>query len=262
MHSEIFSQGTLMLRLVIQISMILAIVLMAAFLFIMPMWIAWYIAYVMTFNVLVGPVFTAGSITGERERQTLDLLLTTVISPWHILTGKLISGLRVSSVLTLFLLWPVVLATILVGFYHRNLLSVAAYIGIVLSTCVTTSLLALTCSVFFRKTSLSLMTSYLVLVTWFCLPLVAQFMSERFVGESPIASAIHQASIVSPFSAAFAVPLNYDTGDTVLGTTVVAVDSTGSWTFVGLAMAMQTLVQILLVWFVVRLFGIRWRVAY
>ena len=44
------------------------------------------------FNMLVGPVFSAGSVTSERERETLDLLLTTIISPWQILWGKLISG--------------------------------------------------------------------------------------------------------------------------------------------------------------------------
>src|SRR4051794_17256135 len=78
-RSEIFAQGTLMLRLVIQVSMLLAIPLMAVFLYIYPQWVGWYIAYVVVFNMLVGPVFSAGSVTSERERETLDLLLTTTI---------------------------------------------------------------------------------------------------------------------------------------------------------------------------------------
>ena len=77
-RSEIFSQGTLMLRVVIQVSMLLAIPLMAVCLYIWPQYAPWYIAYVVIFNMLVGPVFSAGSVTSERERQTLDLLLTTV----------------------------------------------------------------------------------------------------------------------------------------------------------------------------------------
>ncbi len=68
-HSEIFSQGTLMLRLVIQISMGLAIPIMAATLFIYPYLVAWYVGYVIIFNMLVGPVFSAGSVTSERERR-------------------------------------------------------------------------------------------------------------------------------------------------------------------------------------------------
>ena len=110
MRSEIFSQGTLMLRLVIQVSMVLAIPLMAVCLYIAAENAPWYISYVLLFNMLVGPVFSAGSVTSERERQTLDLLLTTSITPWQILGGKLLAGLRVSSVLTMFLLWPVLLA--------------------------------------------------------------------------------------------------------------------------------------------------------
>ena len=114
LHAEIFSQGTLMLRLVIQISMVLSIPMMCWSLFFFPSQSYWYIGYVILFNILVGPVFSAGSVTSERERQTLDLLLTTNISPWKILWGKLISGLRVSSVLTLFLTWPLLIAVALV----------------------------------------------------------------------------------------------------------------------------------------------------
>src|SRR5262249_36592809 len=85
MRSEIFAQGTLMLRLVIQISMGLALFVMAYCLFIRPQYAAWYISYVLMFNLLVGPVFSAGSVTSERERATLDLLLTTLITAWQML---------------------------------------------------------------------------------------------------------------------------------------------------------------------------------
>lgn len=49
---------------------------------------------VQAFLVLfVGPVFTTGAITGERERQTFELLRTTLLSTPALLLGKLISGL-------------------------------------------------------------------------------------------------------------------------------------------------------------------------
>ena len=87
-RSEIFSQGTLMLRLVIQVSMLLAIPFMAVCLYIWPQYAPWYISYVVMFNMLVGPVFSAGSVTSERERETLDLLLTTIITPWQHPVGQ------------------------------------------------------------------------------------------------------------------------------------------------------------------------------
>ncbi len=159
MRSEIFAQGTLMLRVVIQVSMLLAIPLMAACLYMKPEWAPWYISYVVLFNMLVGPVFSAGSVTSERERETLDLLLTTILSPEQILSAKLFSGLRISSVLTMFLLWPLLLACLMVSFYWTNLPTVLAYVAIVLVSCLTTAVLGLFCSVVFRKTSISLMTS-------------------------------------------------------------------------------------------------------
>ena len=39
------------------------------------------------------PIFTAGSIAGERERQTLDILLTTKMRPSQIVIGKMMSSI-------------------------------------------------------------------------------------------------------------------------------------------------------------------------
>lgn len=180
-HSEIFSQGTLMLRLVIQVSMVLAIPIMAVCLFFLSSLAPWYIAYVIVFNMLVGPVFSAGSVTGERERQTLDLLLTTDVTPWQILWGKLVAGLRISSVLTLFLVWPLFLAFVMVPDYWSNIGAVTAYLVIILAVCATTANLAMFCSVVFRKTSMSLMTSYLLIAVLFCVPLAVTFFGKTFL---------------------------------------------------------------------------------
>jgi ABC-type transport system involved in multi-copper enzyme maturation permease subunit len=46
--------------------------------------------FLVTFIV---PAFTAGAITGERERQTYDLLKTTLLAPRAFVVGKLISAL-------------------------------------------------------------------------------------------------------------------------------------------------------------------------
>jgi ABC-type transport system involved in multi-copper enzyme maturation permease subunit len=179
-RSEIFAQGTLMLRLVIQVSMLLAIPLMAIFLFIAPHWSPAYIAYVVIFNMLVGPVFSAGSVCSERERETLDLLLTTTITPWQILFGKLIAGLRISVVLTMFLVWPLFLACIMVSSYWMNLLGIGAFLIIILLTCITTAMLGLFCSVFFHKTSTSLMTTYFSIIMIFCVPVAVRYFADTF----------------------------------------------------------------------------------
>jgi ABC-2 type transport system permease protein len=42
---------------------------------------------------LITPVLTSGSIAGEKERQTYDLLVASLLTPWQIVWGKLASSL-------------------------------------------------------------------------------------------------------------------------------------------------------------------------
>ncbi len=232
-HAELFSQGTLMLRLVIQISMLLAIPLMAAFLFIRPMYCPWYISYVLVFNILVAPVFSAGAITSERERQTLELLLTTVLQPWQILWGKLLAGFRVSYVLTMFLMWPMVLAFIL-GFqmYYSNWLAVVSFFAIVFVAAAFNSVSALFCSAICKKSSVAMLMSYSILIVIYFLPVAAWYVVSR-VGSIESASStlaiLKNIGVASPLMASFWVPLDSNILDPTAATEVV---SSGDWTMV------------------------------
>lgn len=218
MHAELFSQGTLMLRLVIQISMILAVPLMAWLLFIRAELTGIYMIYVIIFNVLVAPVFSAGSITNERERQTLDLLLTTVITPWQIFWGKLLAGLRVSFVLTMFLLWPFLLATILNSLadfdnYFTKWPNLLTFVAIVVMCCVTNSVVAMFCSSVMRKTSVAMMVSYLILLVMYALPMAAWGLAEAFSLDAQFVDATRWSGVTSPMVACINVPFDL-TGNT------------------------------------------------
>lgn len=255
-RSEIFSQGTLMLRLVIQVSMMLAIPIMAGCVYIKPEYVAWYAAYILMFNLLIGPVFSAGSITSERERETLDLLLTTVITPWQILSGKLVAGLRISSVLTLFLVWPVLLACIMPLGYWRNMAGVGAMLGVILLTCLTTAVVALFCSVVFRRTSVSMMTTYALLGLLFFLPVAAQFFAVQFYPDTPALEYAKLSGVASPFSAVFNIPFDFR---------VVRTDETaavtGDWMLVGGYAAFTGALNAALLAVMIWLFNVRWRVT-
>jgi ABC-type transport system involved in multi-copper enzyme maturation permease subunit len=172
--------------------MFVAIPLMAVFFYLWPPLAPWYVCYVLLFNMLVGPVFSADRITSERERETLELLLTTTISPWQILWGKLFSGLRVSTVLTMFLVWPVLLACAMNSFYWSwaNVGTMVAYVIIISLACVTTATVALFASVIFRKTSVALMTAYLAILVLFALPpAVGVFVKQFIVNPAKLAVA-------------------------------------------------------------------------
>lgn len=232
MRSEIFGQGTLMLRLAIQISMVVAIPVMAWCLYIQRHLAPWYISYVVLFNILIGPVFSAGSVTSERERQTLDLLLTTIITPWQILWGKLLSGLRVSSVLSGFLLWPVFLALLMVNQYWSNVPTIVAYVIIFCLTCMTTAMLALFCSTIFHKTSTSLMATYTIILLMYVVPLAAAFFGNEYFPNTAATKVVNATTVSSPFAAAFNVPIYMDDfGD----------QSSAKWTPAGEADGLQFL---------------------
>ncbi|HEX3023491.1 MAG TPA: ABC transporter permease subunit [Lachnospiraceae bacterium] len=51
--------------------------------------------------VLVIPAFTASAISGEREKQTLDILLTTRLKPFQIVIGKLASSISMMMLLVI-----------------------------------------------------------------------------------------------------------------------------------------------------------------
>jgi ABC-type transport system involved in multi-copper enzyme maturation permease subunit len=256
MRSEIFSQGTLMLRLVIQISMGLAIPIMAVCLYIWPAYAPWYISYVILFNMLVGPVFSAGSVTSERERQTLDLLLVTLLTPSQMFWGKLISGWRVSSVLTSFLLWPVILACFMM--FWGNLPTMAGYLLIVGLCSITTAMTALFCSTVAHKTATSLLATYSIIVILFTAPLAASYFAGTFYSNSPSAERIVQLGALSPFAATFSLPLDMrGSGDTEATTNVIAGNLPLFFSYVGITLLYNAALLMLIMW----MFRMRWRVS-
>ncbi len=64
--------------------------------------------------VLIAPAMTSGAIAGERERQTLELLLVTNTGPLRIVTGKVLESLAFL-VLLMFSGMPVMCLTMLTG---------------------------------------------------------------------------------------------------------------------------------------------------
>jgi len=206
LRSEIFSQGTLMLRVVIQVSMLLSIPLMAALLFLRPENAGYYVSYVLTFNLLVGPVFSAGSITQERERQTLNLLLTTLLRPGKIVFAKLMAALRVSTVLTFLLTEQLLLAYILIPELRDRPWTLLVYLLIIATTCLATSTIGLLCSALSRRTSAAMILTYMALLFLFVGPVGLRLYLLGFAGgisEEKLAA----FTVTSPFSAAFSVPV-------------------------------------------------------
>lgn len=110
--------------------------------------------------LLIVPALTAGSVSGERERQTLNLLLTTRMTPADIVFGKLMSCLS-----TVFLLvvssFPI-LALVFVygGVTGKDILLLFISFG---STALLAGSIGICCSSVFRRTTIATAVSYCVL---------------------------------------------------------------------------------------------------
>ena len=130
------------------------------------------------------PVITASSISGEKERQTFDIMLTTCMSPFSIVCGKVISAvLRI-----LFFVaasTPIMALSFVVGgLSWSNLLY---YLLAVTLFSVFAGSIGILASAFCRKSVAAVLLSFVMYFVFFVLtflPMVYRFIFDRSVGES------------------------------------------------------------------------------
>ena len=135
------------------------------------------IAYTLFFMIcLLVPGITGGSIAIERERKTLDILLTTHLSPWKIVFGKLESSLSMIFLIAFSTLPAVSLILIFGGVSVIDLLSLVVILvisGIFIGS------IGIFCSAMIRKSTVATVVSY-VIVMMLILGTVAVLMAGHF----------------------------------------------------------------------------------
>lgn len=97
---------------------------------------------------LMVPVITSGSISGEREKQTLDIMLTTPMSPFSIVLGKLWSAMMIVMMYMIASVPVMAIAFVLGGLSWWNLLGLFVmllYLGIYVGS------VGIFCSSFVKK---------------------------------------------------------------------------------------------------------------
>ena len=108
--------------------------------------------------VLVAPAMTAGSVSGERERQTLDLLLVTNMSPVRLVLGKLLESFGFLALLVVSSL-PVMSMAVLTG--AAALTDVLVSAAFLLVTALELLSLGMFFSSLFKRTVTSTVVTYL-----------------------------------------------------------------------------------------------------
>lgn len=107
------------------------------------------------------PAMTAGTIAGEREKQTLDILLTTRVSIWQIVTGKLAASISMM-VLLAFSSLPIIAIVFSVG--GITLLDLAEYMIFITVTAIFIGSIGLFFSALCKSTTAATVCSYMLVL--------------------------------------------------------------------------------------------------
>jgi len=110
---------------------------------------------------LFAPAFAAGSISGEREANTYDMLFGTYLRPHALLLGKLVSSCGYLALLMVAGL-PALTMTFLLGGVTAT--DIGVLYGITFALLVTYTLVAMTWSAFLRTTRASFIASYVTVL--------------------------------------------------------------------------------------------------
>jgi ABC-type transport system involved in multi-copper enzyme maturation permease subunit len=163
-----------------------------------------FVYYLVLFTMLVAPAFACNTISQERERGTLDLLLTTLVRPHQIISGKFLSCMRLSLFLT-GLVGVTMCFYVFVGndkpLFRAGYLLV--YIAILFSSIVFETSLAMFFSLIFRSTFQSMITSYTILLLLFAAPVAAEELLLTFTKMQR--GDMFLLLVVSPFEAVYSV---------------------------------------------------------
>jgi ABC-type transport system involved in multi-copper enzyme maturation permease subunit len=135
---------------------------------------------VMATVALVVPGLVGPTISGERERQTLDLLLVTPLGPGRIVLGKLIAALAFVVLLVIACLPLFSVAFLLGGVGIAEVLEVVTF---TLVGAITIGALSMLISVLLRRVSSATVVSYLVMLALTVGPIAAGYLLNRALSE-------------------------------------------------------------------------------
>ncbi len=107
--------------------------------------------------LFIVPALTAGAISGEREKQTLDLLLSTSMSPLSIITGKLFASL---SHIILLIVASLPIFSMIFMFGGISLVELLQLLGFYIATSIMIGSIGIFFSTYFKRTTVANVLTY------------------------------------------------------------------------------------------------------
>jgi ABC-type transport system involved in multi-copper enzyme maturation permease subunit len=119
--------------------------------------------------IFITPAFTATAVNGERERQTLDLLLCSRISAFSLIGGKLVAGLANALLL---IAASIPLFSLVFFFGGITPFQISSALLVFVSTTLIIGTFSLFCSTLISRPAVSTSVAYMASVLWIFMPLV------------------------------------------------------------------------------------------
>ena len=133
--------------------------------------------------IFITPSFTSTAINGEKERQTFDLLLCSRISPFSLLSGKLLAGLANALLLVAA---SVPLFSLVFFFGGVGPVNIAEALIVFVVTTLLTGTLGIFCSTIFQRPAVSTAVAYMLCLLWVGLPILIPALSVNQVAPNNI----------------------------------------------------------------------------
>ncbi len=175
---------------------------------------------------LITPIITASSISGEKERQTFDIMLTTCMSPFSIVLGKVISAVMRILFYVVASMPIMALSFVVGGLSWSNLLYLLLAITLL---AVFSGSIGILCSAFCRKSITAVILSfsfYFVIYGLSFLPFLLRiFLGRGDGGESLLPLLFNPAVFFEEFF------MQIMTGYSILGDAPFAKDDVGFITY-------------------------------
>ena len=124
-------------------------------------------------TLIIVPILTAGTISGERERQTLDIMLTTPKKPISIVWGKLLSALSNYFIFIISSIPIMAIAFILGGL---NWFALLGYVAMLMVVAIYIGSVGVFCSSVFKRTIASIVMTFVIAGALLIVPYVLFLM--------------------------------------------------------------------------------------
>ncbi|WCN39286.1 ABC transporter permease [Aneurinibacillus uraniidurans] len=147
--------------------------------------------------IFATPGLTAGVISGERERQTLSLLLTTNLSAWQIIVGKWMSSL---SFMILLVLASMPLYSLVLLFGSVSPLQMMQTFGVYFVTMISIGAMGVLMSTLIKRTGAAAVATYSVVFAYTTLLSIVTWIMVKSIDDDLRAAAQttgHMASIIT-----------------------------------------------------------------